>query len=274
MSTHGYEWVSLTTDYGTRDGFVAACKGVLARLAPSARTLDVTHEVPPQAVTAGAAVLAQTVGYLPRAVHLVVVDPGVGTARRGVAVSTAGGVLVGPDNGVLLPAADALGGAESAVELSDRRWWLPTVSRTFHGRDIFAPAAAAVATGVDPAELGEPVPIAELVTAPTGQSTVDSSAVRADIVTVDHFGNLQLVTDAADAPFSPGQRLRVRVGQATLSATFARTFAEVPVGQCLVLADSAGHLAVAVNGGSAARELIAEHGHTAHITVDDTARQQ
>src|ERR687893_52048 len=111
----GYSWISLTTDYGTSDGFVAACRGVMARLAPQARFIDVTHQVPPGDVTRGAAVLAQTVAHLPPAVHLAVVDPGVGTARRGIAVSTPGGLLVGPDNGVLPWAADALGGVETVT---------------------------------------------------------------------------------------------------------------------------------------------------------------
>lgn len=266
-TAQGYEWVSLTTDYGTQDGFVAACKGVLARLAPSVRTLDITHEVPPQAVTAGAAILAQTVSYLPTAVHLVVVDPGVGTARRGVAITTARGVLVGPDNGVLLPAADVLGGALSAVELTEQRWWLPTVSRTFHGRDVFAPVAAALAQGTDPAEVGAPLDTADLVPTPAAESVVDSTGVRGEILTVDHFGNLQLATDAAENPFTPGQHLRVRCGTVTLPATFASTFADVADQQCLVLADSAGHLAVAVNGGSAVHALSAERGQIVRISA-------
>ncbi len=267
MNSDGYEWVTLTTDYGTRDGFVAACKGVLARLAPSARTLDVTHEVPPQAVTAAAAILAQTVAYLPRAVHVVVVDPGVGTARRGVALTTDHGVLVGPDNGVLLDAATALGGARGAVELTEQRWWLPQVSWTFHGRDIFTPVAAALTQGADPREMGPPLPLSDLVRAPPPDSTVDETSVRADVLTVDHFGNLQLATPAGQSPFTPGRRLRVHCGTATLPATFARTFGEVADQDCLVLTDSGGHLAVAVNGGSAAHALGADRGDSLLITL-------
>ena len=113
-----YGWVSFTTDYGTADGFVAAVKGVIAGIAPDARVLDVTHQVPPQDVRRGAAVLAQTAPWLPPAVHLAVVDPGVGTDRRGVAVVAGRSVLVGPDNGLLLPAASALGGVRAAYELA------------------------------------------------------------------------------------------------------------------------------------------------------------
>src|ERR671939_426163 len=141
----GYGWISLTTDYGTFDGFVAACHGAIARIAPDVRVIDVTHHVPPADVSRGAAVLAQTVPSLPPSVHVAVVDPGVGTARRGVAIQAGDGVLVGPDNGLLPPAAQALGGIRRAVVLDRRDWMAATVSPTFHGRDVFAPVAARIA---------------------------------------------------------------------------------------------------------------------------------
>src|SRR3954454_3494911 len=134
--------ISFLTDYGLSDGFVASCHGVLAARAPRARVLDITHLIPPGDVRRGAAVLAQTVPSLPRAVHLAVVDPGVGTARRPIALETPGGYLVGPDNGLLLPAAGALGGVTAAVHLTNRSWFAAEVSATFPGRDIFAPVAA------------------------------------------------------------------------------------------------------------------------------------
>ncbi|WP_009480267.1 S-adenosyl-l-methionine hydroxide adenosyltransferase family protein [Rhodococcus sp. JVH1] len=130
-----YDWISFTTDYGLSDGFVAACHGVIARLAPGVRMIDVTHAVPPQRVRWGAAVLAQTVPYLPPSVHLAVVDPGVGTDRRPIVVVTDAGVLVGPDNGLLRPAAEALGGVRSAYLLAAPEYRLSTVSASFHGRD-------------------------------------------------------------------------------------------------------------------------------------------
>ena len=145
----GYGWISLTTDYGTFDGFVAACHGAIARIAPEVRVIDVTHHVPPADVARGAAVLAQTAPYLPESVHCAVVDPGVGTSRRGIAIGTPNGVLVGPDNGLLIRAAEALGGIDSVVELANKDWFLGDISRTFHGRDVFAPAAARIATGAD-----------------------------------------------------------------------------------------------------------------------------
>src|SRR6266545_825126 len=153
----GYGWISLTTDYGTFDGFVAACHGAIARIAPDVRVIDVTHHVPPADVPRGAAVLAQTAPHLPLSVHCAVVDPGVGTARRGIAIETPNGALVGPDNGLLVWAAEALGGIDEVVELANKDWFLGDVSRTFHGRDIFAPAAARIASGASLGDAGPSV---------------------------------------------------------------------------------------------------------------------
>src|SRR3954449_2580783 len=150
----GYGWISLTTDYGTFDGFVAACHGAIARINRDVRVIDVTHHVPPADVARGAAVLAQTAPHLPPSVHVAVVDPGVGTARRGIAVSTPNGLLVGPDNGLLVWAAEALGGLDAVVELTNADWFLGDVSRTFHGRDVFAPVAARLALGAPLADAG------------------------------------------------------------------------------------------------------------------------
>lgn len=243
-----YRWVSFLTDYGTVDGFVAACKGVLAQRAPDVTVLDVTHEVPPQDVRRGAAVLAQTLPWLPPAVHLAVVDPGVGTARRGVAVVTGRGVLVGPDNGLLVPAADALGGATAAYALSDPAHHLPRVSATFHGRDVFAPVAAALCTGLDPARLGPPV--TDLVRLPDLPVTTGPGLLRAAVLSVDGFGTVQLA-----APAEHLDRLGPDLLVAGRPARRGRTFADVPPGELVVLADSAGQVAVAVNRGRAAAVL-------------------
>jgi S-adenosylmethionine hydrolase len=208
------DWVSFTTDYGRADGFVAACVGVIARIAPHARVLDVTHDVPPGDVRRGATVLAQAAGYLPPAVHLAVVDPGVGTSRRGLAVVAGAGVLVGPDNGLLLPAADALGGVTAAYELAEREFWLPDVSRTFHGRDVFAPVAAHLANGVEPSALGPPVAAGDLVRLPEPVVTARPGELTAEVLTIDQFGNVQLAATASDlrtAGFEVGQPLDIIV---------------------------------------------------------------
>ncbi|SCG17758.1 S-adenosylmethionine hydrolase (SAM-hydroxide adenosyltransferase) [Micromonospora echinofusca] len=246
-------WISLTTDYGLADGFVAACHGVIARLAPQARIVDVTHLVPPADVRRGAAVLAQAVPHLPEGVHVAVVDPGVGTARRGVALATPRGLLVGPDNGLLVDAAEALGGVSAAVELTDPDWLAPEVSRTFHGRDVFAPVAARLALGAPLARFGPAVDPGSLVRLPTPVLRREADGFAAEVLTVDHFGNVQLA--------APGELLtplpaRVRVGPGAGSApgreaVHGRTFGDAPPGGLVVHADSAGRVAVAVNGGRA-----------------------
>jgi S-adenosylmethionine hydrolase len=142
-----FDCLSFLTDYGLDDGFVAACHGVAATIAPSVRIIDITHLVPPGDVRRGAAVLAQTLPYLPRGVHVAVVDPGVGTGRRGVAVQVGESILVGPDNGLLSWAVTRAGGASSAYQLTNGELWLHPLSPTFHGRDIFIPVAAHLAAG-------------------------------------------------------------------------------------------------------------------------------
>ncbi|MFC3505144.1 S-adenosyl-l-methionine hydroxide adenosyltransferase family protein [Micromonospora krabiensis] len=258
--------ISLTTDYGLADGFVAACHGVIATLAPAARVIDVTHLVPPADVRRGATVLAQTVPYLPVGVHVAVVDPGVGTARRGVALAAPGGLLVGPDNGLLPDAAEALGGVSGVVELTNPAWLAPRVSRTFHGRDIFAPVAARLALGAPLAEAGPAVDPATLVRLPEPVVRVDAHGFTAEVLTVDHFGNVQLAA-AADLLDGLPQTVRLtapapRGGEVTVSdvddngaagrsAVRGWTFGDAPPGGLLVHADSAGRVAIAVNGGRA-----------------------
>ncbi|MEV4762109.1 SAM-dependent chlorinase/fluorinase [Micromonospora chokoriensis] len=245
-------WISLTTDYGLTDGFVAACHGVIARLAPAVRVIDVTHLVPPADVRRGAAVLAQTVPHLPVGVHVAVVDPGVGTARRGVALATPGGLLVGPDNGLLPDAATALGGVTAAVQLVEPRWLAGRVSSTFHGRDVFAPAAARLALGAPLAEAGPPVDPADLVRLPTPTLTVDDEGFAAEVVTVDHFGNVQLAAPARLLdPLPAALRVGAPGSEPTRPAVRGRTFADAPAGGLVVYVDSADLVAVAVNGGRA-----------------------
>ena len=189
--------IAFLTDYGTRDGFAAVCHGVIATIAPAVRVVDVTHDVPPHDVRHGAAVLARVAAYLPPAVYLGVVDPGVGTARRAVAVVAGAGVLVGPDNGLLLPAAEVLGGVTAAYVLSEESWWLPRRDATFHGRDLFAPVAARIAAGSDPSGAGAAVEPASLAQLPAPRTHVGSGTVTTEVTYVDRYGNVQLaVTDA------------------------------------------------------------------------------
>ncbi|GAA4562199.1 SAM-dependent chlorinase/fluorinase [Micromonospora coerulea] len=254
-------WISLTTDYGLADGFVAACHGVLARLAPAARVIDVTHLIPPADVRRGAAVLAQTVPYLPVGVHVAVVDPGVGSARRGVGLATPGGFLVGPDNGLLPAAAEALGGITAAVELTSPEWLAPQVSRTFHGRDVFAPVAARLALGAPLAGAGPAVDPDTLVRLPVPVLRRTAEGFAAEVLTVDHFGNVQL---AAPAELLNGLPTRVRV--AGRAAVRGRTFADVPAGDLVAYADSAGLVAVAVHAGRAVDLLGVRPGDVLPVT--------
>jgi len=258
----GYTCVSFLSDYGQSDGFVAACHGVLIRAVPSLRIIDITHQIPPQRIRRGAAVLAQTVPWLPPAVHLAVVDPGVGTTRRAVAVlagdETQQSILVGPDNGLLSWTWARLGGARSAVALENPAYQASTVSATFHGRDIFAPAAAHLAFGVALAELGPAVDPSSLVRLPKPTSTVRDGTVEAEVVSVDGFGNIQLAATPMDldtAGLRLGDDVLLQATGAAFPARFGRTFGDVPPGALVVLVDSAGYTAIAANGRSAAAVL-------------------
>jgi len=251
----GYEWVSLCTDYGYSDGFVAACHGVIARIAPHARMLDVTHAVPPGDVRHGSVVLADTLHWLPPAVHVAVVDPGVGTARRGIAVVSGDAVLVGPDNGLLVPAAHTLGGMRAVYELAEPAYRLPAISATFHGRDIFAPAAAHLASGISPDALGPELDPASLVNLPAPVCEVNDHKLRAEVLAVDHFGNLALAAGAGELEavgLRTGTTVTLCWSVGTEPAHLGTTFADVARGELVVLVDSAGHLAVACHGDSAA----------------------
>ena len=257
----GYGWISFTTDYGTFDGFVAACHGVMARIAPDVRVIDITHHVPPADVPRGAAVLAQTAPHLPESVHVAVVDPGVGTARRAVAIGTPHGVLVGPDNGVLIWAAEALGGIDEVVQLTNKDWFLGDMSRTFHGRDLFAPAAAHLAAGAALSDAGPSVDAGTLVRLPDPVVAVGDGWLEAEVMTVDRFGNVQLAAGgAALAGLGPdlliGGNVRARRGT---------TFQDVAQGELLVYEDSAGRVAVAVNGGRAVVVLSVRPGDVVRI---------
>jgi len=259
-----FQRISFTTDYGLDDGFVAACEGVIASIAPAVRVLHVTHTVAPQDVRRGAAVLAATVAYLPPAVHLAVVDPGVGTARRGVVLLAGDSALVGPDNGLLLPAADALGGIRAAHELTATEYRLPVVSRTFHGRDVFAPAAAHLALGAPAAAFGSALDPAGLVRLPSPRAEVTADGVRTEVAAIDRFGNLAL---AIGLTVPAGTGVTVTLAGRRHPATAATTFGDVEPGALLLFTDSAGQLAVAVRDGSAAEHTGAAVGDEVSVRL-------
>jgi S-adenosyl-L-methionine hydrolase (adenosine-forming) len=253
-----FRYLSFLTDYGLDDGFVAACHGVAARIAPHAGVIDVTHLIPPGDVRRGAAVLAQTVPYLPPAVHVAVVDPGVGTARRGIAVAAGDSVFVGPDNGLLSWAVTAAGGAARAFSLTNRELWLGRVAATFHGRDIFMPVAAHLAADAELASAGTEIDAADLVALPAPERFVRDSAAAGEVLTVDRFGNVQLAitaSDAAEIGVTPGGTVLVEYAQLRLAVPYRDTFGAVGSGELVAFADSAGLISLAVNGGNAAQRL-------------------
>jgi S-adenosyl-L-methionine hydrolase (adenosine-forming) len=253
-----FRHLSFLTDYGLDDGFVAACHGVAARIAPHASIIDVTHLIPPGDVRRGAAVLAQTVPYLPPAVHVAVVDPGVGTARRGVAVAAGDSVFVGPDNGLLSWAVTASGGAARAFSLTNRDLWLASVAATFHGRDIFMPVAAHLADGTELATTGTEIDVADLITLPVPERTIRDSVAAGEVLTVDRFGNVQLTITAADAAeigLKPGATALVSCGRHQLIIPYRDMFGAVAPGELVAYTDSAGLVSIAVNSGDAAQRL-------------------
>ena len=243
--------VSLTTDYGLADGFVGACHGVILDVEPTTRILDVTHLIPPGDVRKGAHVLAQTLPCLPPGtIHVAVVDPGVGTVRHPLVLDTPGGVLIGPDNGLLIWAATVLGGITQAIALTNDRYHRHPVSHTFHGRDVFAPAAGHLAAGVPLTSLGDPLDVHGLHELPEPRLVVTDEGFDAEVTTVDRFGNAQLAAGPAD--LDPlGEILDVG-GNAAVRGDM---FAAAETGGLVVLVDSAGHVTIAVNGGSAAETL-------------------
>jgi S-adenosylmethionine hydrolase len=253
-----FHCLTFLTDYGLEDAFVAVCHGVAARIAPELRIIDITHLIPPGDIKRGAVVLAQAVPHFPPAVHVAVVDPGVGTARRAVAVEAGGSLFVGPDNGLLAEAVGMAGGATRAVELTNQALWREAVTATFHGRDIFMPAAAWLATSVPLAQAGDPIDPGSLVTLPRPESRVTSGEAHAEVVTVDRFGNVQLSltgTAAIEAGFVPGVIITLAWAEEQITVPFATTFGDVDPGGLVCYRDSSGLIAVAVAGGDAARLL-------------------
>ena len=256
--------ITFLSDYGHRDEFVGVCHGVIVRRCPQARVIDITHAIPRHDVRAGALVLAYALPYMPAGVHLAVVDPEVGAGgrheRRAVAVRAAERerLLVGPDNGLLMVAVERLGGAVEAIEVTRSRERLEPLSATFHGRDIFAPVAAALAAGEPLRAVGEPLAVDELERLALPLARVADGVLRAHVLRVDQFGNLTLDASAAQiaqAGVRLGASISVEVGGRAFAARYARTFADVPADQLLLYIDATRMAALAVNRGSAAEHL-------------------
>jgi S-adenosylmethionine hydrolase len=250
--------VTFLTDYGYEDEFAGACRAVLARLAPEARVVDLTHGIPPGDVRRGALALAAAATRAGTAVHLAVVDPGVGTQRRGVALRARDGShLVGPDNGLLQPAAEALGGVELLVDVSSTPLALEPVTPTFHGRDVFAPVAAHLAAGRPIEAAGAGADPGSLLALELPRARREGDSLVAPVLHADRFGNLILAAGPGDVDVPLGERLAVAAPAGRFAAVRGRTFADAGEGgEALVVYEaSSGRLAVAVNLGSAAELL-------------------
>lgn len=261
--------VTFLSDYGLQDEFVGVCHGVMLRIAPKLRIVDLHHYILRQSVRHGAIVLQQSVQFLPDAVHLAVVDPSVGSDRLAIVIETGQDrVFVGPDNGLLIPAAECYGGITRAFQIANEAFLLNPVSRTFQGRDVFAPAAAHLANGVDLAELGPQLDPAELVRLEISDAWIHDDHLHGEVLQVDRFGNLQLNFGPAELDkIGVGIRetVEVRMEGHRLQVPVGETFADVDAGQYVLVEDSYNFLSLAINKGDAAARLRARAGSTAIV---------
>jgi S-adenosylmethionine hydrolase len=252
--------ISFLSDYGLQDEFVGVVKAVIRSIAPDVTVLDITHDVPAHDIRAGALTLARSIQYLPPGVVLAVVDPGVGSERRAVAVEVGGegeqerAYLIGPDNGLLAPAVALSGGARRAVALTNSEYHLDAPGPTFAGRDIFAPAAAYLCRGVELDELGEPVDPYTLLPGIVPLSRVENGGVVGEVLWVDRFGNVQLNV-GPDEVEAMGERLLIKYGTKSRLALRVVSYSELKTGQLGLLVDSYGLLSLALDRSPASEEL-------------------
>lgn len=255
--------VTFLSDYGTSDEFAGVCHGVIVRICPDAHVIHITHGVAPTRVDQGARLLASAIGYLPAGVHLAVVDPGVGSPRRALALRSADGrVFVGPDNGLLIPAAEACGGVVEAFAITNPAAMLESVSRTFHGRDVFAPAAARIAAGMPLEQIGERLDPAGLVRRDDPGHRLEGSRLTAAVLAIDRFGNIQLGARPGQLAgrFQVGATVEVATEDDRYYVRCAETFTDVDQGELVLYEDANGQLSLAINHGDAAELTAAQVG--------------
>ena len=261
--------VCFLSDFGLADDFVGTCKGVMLGVAPGLTIVDLTHDVPGFAVEAGAEILEHATRYMPAdAVYLAVVDPGVGTERRALALRTErDALLVGPDNGLLLPAADALGGVAEAVILDNPEYRVHPVSNTFHGRDVFSPAAAYLAAGTALPQLGRGLSTASLVRVEEPEELGGpGETLEARIVSIDRFGNARLSVFYEDSGLKYGDWLRIDAGDGQMSVRYIETFGSSKAGELVVVPDSHWRLSLCINRGNASQALALKRGGRVRLT--------
>ena len=254
--------IALLTDFGVRDHYAGTMKGVILGICPDATLVDISHDVPPHDVLAGALELGASYRYFPAGtIFLVVVDPGVGSARRGIAADAGDYKFVAPDNGVLSLVVEHHP-PKRAVELSERRYARPTVSRTFEGRDRFAPAAAWLAKGIDLAALGRSAGALHRLEVP--KPVVGAGTILGEVLRIDRFGNLMTNIDRRTFDAIAGQAIEVRVGGHQVSKVVS-TYADVAPGEICALFGSTDQLEIAANGASAAALLELGRGAPVHV---------
>jgi len=262
--------ICFLSDFGLADDFVGTCRGVMLGIAPGVAVVDLTHEVPGFEVELGAEVLQHATRYMPQdTVYLAVVDPGVGTERRALALRTeSGALLVGPDNGLLVPAAEALGGISEAVVLTNDRYHVHPVSNTFHGRDVFSPAAAHLAAGVKLSELGEAVEHSSLtrLSLPGAEYAATGEGVKARIISVDRYGNARLSITQEESGLEYGAALGVDVGDGEMAVRYVETFGSAKAGELVLVPDSHWRLSLSINKGNAAHALGLKTGAVVRMT--------
>jgi S-adenosylmethionine hydrolase len=263
--------ICFLSDFGLADDFVGTCKGVVARIAPGAAVVDLTHQVSRFGIEEGAEILEHATRYMPAdTVYLAVVDPGVGTERRELALGTASGALmVGPDNGLLVPAAESLGGISDAVRLTNDRYHMHPVSSTFHGRDVFAPVAAHLAAGVELRELGEPVEPNSLarLALPEAKESIAAGELVARIISIDRYGNARLSIKQEEWEPEYGAELAVDTGEGDMAVRYARTFGSAKAGELILVPDSHWRLSLAINKGNASQALSLEVGDRVRLSL-------
>ncbi|MDG2301607.1 MAG: SAM-dependent chlorinase/fluorinase [Acidimicrobiales bacterium] len=256
MASSRNHTISFLSDYGTKDEFVGVVKSVIHSLAPESKVIDISHEIKAHDIRAGGLALARAAQYLDLGVVLAVVDPGVGGARKGVAIEVNGGdyVFVGPDNGLLPPAVAMLGESTRAVELNNLQFHLPALSSTFAGRDIFAPVAAHLTLGIPLDELGNLIPVHSLQPGLLPVGGVNAEVASAEVLWEDRFGNLQLNLSPEDIQ-SFGETYMLRFGETSRRVTKVETFESIPSSEIGIIVDSCGLLSISMYGRSAAEEL-------------------
>lgn len=273
-----YETISFLSDFGTTDEFVGVVHSVINSIAPFAKVIDITHGIPHYDIRSGGLALARSAQYLSPGVVLAVVDPGVGTERRAVAVEVGGGesVLVGPDNGLLAPTVALVGGADRAVSLTETNYQLPAPGPTFAGRDIFGPAAAHIASGVDLSELGDEVEVASLMPGLMPITSKENDGLHAEVLWVDQYGNAQINLDPTELEIKENEinHFEIKTGGLTRIAKKVETFEELGAGELGLTIDSYGLVALVIGRGSAAEEMKINTGNQVIISFAENFSTQ